>query len=45
MMKAGQEKSGRPAIFNGYAKTDTQVSIRNMAANPMSPPTRQIRGT
>ena len=32
-------------MFNGYAKTDTQVSIRNMAAKPIKPPTRQMRGT
>ena len=44
-MKATQEKSGRPAMFSGYAKTETQVSIRNMAANPISPPTRQMSGT
>jgi hypothetical protein len=45
MTKATQEKSGRPATFNGYASTDTQVSIKNMAVNPMRPPTRQISGT
>ena len=44
-MNAGHENSGRPAMFRGYPHFEIHVSIKNAVVRPMTPPSRQTRGT